>query len=172
MNKRTKGCLWIALGVAVVLVMVTVAVVGGLGYLVYNQFSAKATFVPPDRAAKELDAIRARFPGEPHLRFEDTGDGARRVVVDKPATNATPKPLTSLNVAMYEKNAGKLVRFSMPFWLVRLAPEGQIHIRDRDDEVIRAVKGRLSPRELEALGPGLLVDTVDDDGARVLVWTE
>jgi hypothetical protein len=32
--------------------------------------------------------------------------------------------------------------------------------------------GRLTPADIEALGPGLLVDDKQPDGTQVLIWTE
>ncbi len=61
MDKRTKGCLWIGLGVAIVGAMVCVALVAGLGYWAYSSFAPDARFVDHATAETELAEIRARF---------------------------------------------------------------------------------------------------------------
>jgi hypothetical protein len=48
---------------------------------------------------------------------------------------------------------GNLDRFSIPFWLLRMAPDGNVSF---GDEAIDELAGRekLTVRELEAFGPG------------------
>ena len=170
MDKRTKGCLWIALGLAVVAVMVGVAVVAGAGLWLYQNVAPAATFVDPTSADHELAAIRARFGDRQPLINPNRAEG--EPVIRKDARGAVfTGQLQSLQVAAYDKAAGKLVRFSIPFWLLRMAPDGKMTL---GDEALDDLAGRekLTVAELEAFGPGLLVDEVKPDGDRVLVWTE
>lgn len=175
MQKRTKGCLWIALGVACFLVMVGVALVGGLGYVIYQQFSVSSHFVPREDAAKELDKVRARFAGQaPKLTVIETPDGKPDVKISPPATPSKVE-LTSLHVAAFDAKAGKLVNVAIPFWLVRLAPEGGSHVQVDGEEVLNHLatpSGRLTARDIEALGPGLLLDETRPDGSRFILWTD
>jgi hypothetical protein len=71
----------------------------------------------------------------------------------------------------FDRDDGQLVRVTVPFWLLRLAPEGKL---SSSSDALRGVKGaeHLTVQQLEALGPGLLVDHRDEDGSRVLIWTE
>ncbi len=172
MEKRTKGCLWAAAGVAVVIVMVAVAAVVGVGYLLHQQFGMHATFEDPDAGRRELDQVRAQFGAQqPRLHFSKAGDEAQ-IRLDQPDTPSTT-PLTSLHVAAFDPSKHKLVRLTIPFWVVRYLPEGKIRVDG--DEVLTRVNtpsGRLTAKDLEALGPGLLIDDVRPGGERVIVWTE
>jgi len=167
MDKRTKGCLWIGLGIAIVGVMLVVAVVAGAGFWAYQNFAPDATFLEPVKADAELAAIRARFPNQTPL-IDTDGHGARIQTEGRTATFTGE--LQSLNIAAYDKRARKLVRFSVPFWLMRLAPDGKVSI---GDEILgeHGVE-KLTVKQLEALGPGLLIDEPKPNGDRVLIWTE
>lgn len=170
MNKRTKGCLWIALGLALVAGMIVVALVAGAGFWVYQNLAPAATFVDQPKAEAELEAIRAQFPNRTPLIDTDPAEGEARIRKDARPGTFTGQ-LESLHVAAYDTRAGKLVRFTIPFWLIRLAPDGKVSL---GDEALDDLAGRekLTVRELEALGPGLLIDEVKPNGDRVLVWTE
>lgn len=169
MDKRTKGCLTIGLGVAIVVVMVVVAVIAGAGFWAYQSFAPSAEFVDQTKADQQFDAIRARFKGQlPLIDTDEGGHGAQLRAEDRPAFTGQ---LQSLNVAAYDPRAGKLVRFTIPFWLVRLGKDGQLSIGDGALEGVRGAE-KLTVKDLEALGPGLLIDERKPDGDRVLVWTE
>lgn len=170
MDKRTKGCLWIALGLTIVAVMVGVAVVAGTGFWLYQSFAPASTVVDQAAADSELDAIRARF-GD-HLPLINTHPAEGEPVIRKDTRGAAyTGQLQSLQFAAYDKRTGKLMRLSIPFWLLRLAPDGKMML---GDEALDELAGRenLTVAELEAFGPGLLVDEVKPNGDRVLVWTE
>lgn len=170
MDKRTKGCLGIGLAIAVVLVMVGVAVIGGGLYWLSQHFAAQTTTVLQADAAKQLDELRARFKDQQPLIAVDEGGHDARLRTEGRQPTFTGE-LQALHIAAYDAGDGKLVRFSIPFWLIRMAPDGKISI---GDEALKDVKGadKLTVKELEALGPGLLIDQARPDGGRVLVWTE
>jgi hypothetical protein len=170
MEKRTKGCLWIGLGIAIVVVMVVVAVIAGAGFWAYQTFAPDAVFVDQAKADQQLEDIRARFKNRTPLMV--TGEHGRDARLQTEGREATfTGQLQALHVAVYDRRAGKLVRFSMPFWLVRLAPDGKVSIGDGALDGVRGAE-KLTVKDLEALGPGLIVDERKPDGDRVLVWTE
>lgn len=172
-DKRKKGCLWIALGVVCLVVMVGVAVIGGLAYFAYQQFAIKQTVVEPTDAAKQLDALRAQFHQPPRIQFNWQPDGRPDARLVKPPTPSTVS-LTSMHVAAFDPKERHLVRVTVPFWLLRMAPEGKMmnmngaEILDKLD----TPSGRLTPADIEALGPGLLVDDKQPNGTQILIWTE
>jgi hypothetical protein len=62
---------------------------------------------------------------------------------------------------------------TIPFWLVRMAPHGKMQVNG--EEVLSHLStpsGRLTAEDIEALGPGLLVDETRPDGTRIILWTE
>jgi len=174
MQKRTKSWLLIGCGVAIFLVMVGVAVVGGLGYYIYQQFGMHATFVKREDAAQQLDAVRAKFAGQsPKIAIKETGDGKPDLTLAKPV--ASPVSLTSLHVSAYDPSKDKLVEMTIPFWLLRMVPEGGGTVNVNGEEVLNHLStpsGKLTAKDIEALGPGLLVDDTRPDGTRVIIWSD
>ena len=172
MDKRKKGYLWIALGVVCLVVMVGVAVVGGLAYVVYQQFALKQTVIEPADAAKELDQLRAEFHDPPRLQFAWKSDGHPDVTLRKPQTPSTVS-LTAMHVTAFDPKERHLVRATVPFWLLRLTPEWKMRMNGAEMmHYLNTPGGRLTPADIEALSPGLLVDDKQPDGTQVLIWTE
>jgi hypothetical protein len=169
MEKRTKGCLWIGLGIAIVVGMVVVALIAGAGFWAYQSFAPSAEFVDQTKADQQFDAIRARFKGQVALIDPDEdGHGGQVRAEGRPAFTGQ---LQSLNVAVYDPRAGKLVRFTVPFWLIRLGKDGKVSLSDGALDGVRGAE-QLTVKDLEAFGPGLLIDESKPNGDRVLVWTE
>ena len=56
--------------------------------------------------------------------------------------------------------------------LLRLAPNGRISFDADSGLDFDAERLHLNVSALEALGPGLVLDHVDQTGLKVLVWTE
>ena len=172
MDKRKKGYLWIALGIVCLVVMVGVAVVGGLAYVVYQQFALKQTVIEPADAAKELDQLRAQFHDPPRLQFTWKSDGRPEVTLRKPQTPSTVS-LSAMHVTAFDPKERHLVRATVPFWVLRLTPEWKMRMNGAEMmHYLNTPGGRLTPADIEALGPGLLVDDKQPDGTQVLIWTE
>ena len=82
-----------------------------------------------------------------------------------------------VNLLVYEKDEGQLIRVSVPIWLVKKieehADQGKIDV-DMDDEemehVARVMRRRLKVADLEKAGLGTLVEVNEEDGEQVLVW--
>jgi hypothetical protein len=80
-----------------------------------------------------------------------------------------------VNVLVYERDEGQLIRVSVPIWLVkqmeRHADWDDADRRDDDmDHVRRVLKRRLRVEDLEKAGLGTLVEVEEEDGEQVLVW--
>lgn len=173
MEKRTRTWLLIGCGGAIFLVMVGVAGVGGLGFYLYQQVGMHAAFVKQEDAAHQLDAVRSKFPGQaPKITVKKTADGKPDLDLSKPV--ASPVTLTSLHVSAYDPSEKKLVEMTIPFWVLRMMPEGgKVHVNG--DEVLNHLStpsGKLTAKDIEALGPGLLLDDTRPDGTRVIIWSE
>ena len=171
MDKRKKGWLWIALGVACLVVMVGAVVVGGLAYVIYQQLAIKQSVVEPTDAAKQLDELRAQFHEPPHVQLSWRPDGHPDVTLSKPKTPSTVA-LTVMHVAAFDPKEHHLVRVTVPFWLIRVAGAKMSFTGAEILHDLDTPSGRLTPADIEALGPGLLVDDRQPDGTQVLIWTE
>ena len=80
-----------------------------------------------------------------------------------------------VNVLVYERDEGQLIRVSVPIWLVKKM-EGHVDWNDVDlddddaDHVRRVLKRRLRMEDIEKAGLGMLVEVDEEDGEQVLVW--
>lgn len=158
----------IVLGVLLVLILGLGGLVGSCAYLVRRQVR-----VMPQSSLgeyeREAQGVLRRFPGVPVL----VEDGPSGPVLSQEALAARQKrtptrPLQNLHVLVFSSAENKLVRLSLPFWLLRLAPDGHTGI-DVDD--VDLDKLRLSVDDIEHAGPGPLLVRRGRE-AHVLVWTE
>ena len=79
-----------------------------------------------------------------------------------------PGPAQELNILAYDRDESRLVRVSLPMWMVRKLDDEQIDL-DGHDRVERALRRRLTLRDIELAGLGLLVE-VEERDSQVLVW--
>jgi hypothetical protein len=165
--KTRRGCLWAALGAGVLVLILGAALVGGTAWIVYQSSSMRSEQTTPERASDELQAVRDRFAGQSPLIVIDEHE---RASIVRRTRRSDPSP-TSLHVVAFDPADNHLKRLTLPFWLLRLSgSSGEIKI---GDDVLENVRGaRLSVKDVEDAGPGLLIDHAERDGRRVLVWTE
>ena len=75
-------------------------------------------------------------------------------------------------VLAYDTREEKLIRVSIPFWLLRLAPSRHVSFLSDTGINFDSDRVRLTLDDLERRGPGLILDQADRRGSHVLVWTE
>jgi nitrate reductase NapE component len=164
---------WVSVLIAAVIIVgvLAVAAVGGAAFFIYRHVNT--TFTPSENAEVEFSESRARFGGQRpliELRHDDDPIVHRELLKE-----GTPKHrLDALRVLAYDEHARKLVRVSIPFWLLRMAPSKHLSfLNDNGINVdVDSDRVRLTLDDLERRGPGLLLDTRDRRGSQVLVWTE
>ena len=89
-----------------------------------------------------------------------------------------PGPPDSLQVLVYDRKDGKLVRASVPMWLVEKLDEGDVDLDlddeeidvDIDDETAERVRRHLRLSELKDAPLGPIVEIEEEDGDQVLAW--
>jgi hypothetical protein len=159
---------WLAIILGVVFffgIMAVGCVVVAVSYFRQNM---AVTETSEEAALRELDAIRARFPGqEPLLQMVD---GQPEMTASRTSQTPTKTSLTTLHIAAFDTDEGNLVKFSLPFWLVRMK-SGPIRIsayqQGWDD---RGVSFRVE--DIEKHGPGIIVDVTQPREGRVIIWAE
>ncbi|MBA2356474.1 MAG: hypothetical protein H0V80_17625 [Acidobacteria bacterium] len=152
-----------------VLVLGTGVLVGSCVYLVRRQVQVR-DHTSLTQYEREAAKVINRFAGVPTL-VEDTAGGprlSRTVLAHRRAATQRGAALTSLHVLVYSTHDEKLVRLTLPFWLLRMSPDGRMDL-DRDDLGLQQV--RLSVEDVESAGPGPLYRRTTED-SRVLIWTE
>jgi hypothetical protein len=158
----------IVIASVIIVGMLAVAAVGGAAYFIYRH--VHTSFTPSETAQSEFTQARARFDGQQpliELRHDEEPIIHRELV-----TGAERQKLETLRVLAYDRHAGKLVRVSIPFWLLRMAPSKNLSFLNDNGIDVDSERVRLTVDDLERRGPGLLVDTKDRRGSQVLVWTE
>lgn len=165
---------WLSIIIAAVIIlgMLGLTVVGGTAMFVYRHVNSE--FTGYKGAEEEFSSARARFAGqEPLIEVRQREEPTIHREQIPPAS--TPgHHLVSLRVIAYDEHAGKIVRVSIPFWLLRLLPSRHLSfLNDQGIDVdIDSDRVSLTLDDLDRRGPGLVLDQRDRRGSRVLVWTE
>jgi hypothetical protein len=162
---------WVSVLIASVIVvgMLAAVAIGGTAFFIYNHVNTQ--FTPNENADAQFAEARARFAGQRPLieiRKDDEPVLHREVI---PASLPAIK-LETLRVLAYDTHAEKLVRVSIPFWLLRMAPTKHVSFLNDTGIDFDSDRVRLTLADLERRGPGLILDQADRRGSQVLVWTE
>lgn len=167
MDKKKRGCLLAGCGVAIVLLMVGAAVVGGLAWMVYQGSSFRLEHPDEKHAGDALDAMRQRFKGQAPL--VTIGPDGSTSMVPRPGSGQSPE---SLHVMLWNPAEKELAQVQFPFWLVRLAGAKAKFTVNGVDAAEQLRKVNVTIDDLEQSGPGLVLDHADRDGTQMLIWTE
>ena len=166
MAGKVKTWVWIVVGIGVLCILALVAAVGGAFFYMSRHIQTSAA--TPTSAAKEFDAVRSGFAGQRPLIELDRHGKFLRANTDRPAPARAPVP-DQLHVLAFDPSDGRIVRFSIPFWLLRMKA-GNATI-DLNGNRMDLEDLRLSVHDLERHGPALIVDHQAPGGDRVLVWS-
>jgi len=161
--RKSRKALWIVLGVIAFLIVCVLAMAAfGLYFVSRNLDMATATEAQADRS---FESVRAGFKGAPIITLDDRD----RVTLSRrpPAQAAAERP-TVMHVMAYDPDDERMVRVTIPFWMLRLGRE-KIRLGAGRDLEFEQLK--ITAEELERYGPALLLDHTKD-GSRVLVWTQ
>lgn len=169
---RNKIPTWVSVLIAGVIIVgiLAVAVVGGAAFFIYRHVNT--TFTEPQNAATEFSQARSRFAGQKPLiemRNDDAPIMHRELVK---AGAERPARIEAVRVLVYDRFAGKLVRVSIPLWLLRMAPSKHFSFLSDNGIDVDSDRVNLTLEDLERMGPGLILDQKDRRGSEVLVWTE
>jgi hypothetical protein len=165
---------WISILVAAVIIVgaMSLAVVGGTAFFIYRHVQAE--FTSDQTAEQEFLAARERFEGQPPLiEIKRTQEAVVHRELIR-GSGSVGRKLETLRVLAYDDRAGKIVRVSIPFWLLRMLPSHNLSFLNDEgiDVDIDSDRVRLTIDDLDRRGPGLLLDHKDRRGSQVLVWTE
>jgi hypothetical protein len=164
-GKRRRTWLWILVAVFGLGVVCVIAIAGFGMYFVSTHVSTKA--LSPAEAFKAFDVAKAPFKDQPPLFEMDDRERitALRQLSDLPAAK---KPAEHMYVLVWSAEKEKLVKLSLPFWVLRL---GRQKI-DVGTDVFDMKRMDLDIKQLERAGSLLVLDHRDRTGQRVLIWTQ
>lgn len=167
MAGKVKTWVWVLLAIVVVGILCVITV-AGVGLYFFSQH-VQTRAASPTNAAQEFDQIEARFTGQkPLIELDSRGHYLRANTDRNPPSN--PKPPEALNVLAFDPGDGRIVRISIPFWLLRMKMRGttiDFNGRKMDLDDLK-----LTVEDLERFGPTLIVDHKQATGERVLVWSQ
>ncbi|MBY0494810.1 MAG: hypothetical protein K2Y23_11395 [Cyanobacteria bacterium] len=164
--KKKRTWLWVLLGAVLFIGVLSVGcVVGAVWFFRQN---IDVTDTAEDSAMKQLDEVRAKFPGQQPLI--QLVDGKPQLVADRASQTPTTTTLSTLHVMAFDRDEGKLVNLTLPWWIIRMK-SGPIRIsayqQGWDD---RGVSFRVA--DIEKAGPGIIVDVTENNEGRVIIWAE
>ena len=165
--KKKKTWIWVVLGILVFLGFVAIG-----GVIVAVSFFRENLAVTHDIGEKtamgEFDAVYAKFPGQvPLIQMRD---GRPQLVAERAAQTGNGQSLTTMHVIAFDQDDDELAKFSLPFWLLRMK-SGPIRLsaysQGWDDRGVS-----FDIKDLEAHGPGIVLDVPRPSEGRVLIWVE
>ena len=166
MAKR-RTWLWIIvifLGVCVVGLM---AVAGAGVYFVAKHIEMEASTTTD--AKRSFDAVRATFKEQKPLFEVDTFERAKAVrpLDEIPSSDARPR---NLWIQAWDPDEERLVKISVPFWLLKLGKRKVDFANGGGGFDLDRLN--IDVRELERIGPVIVIDVRSPRGERVLLWTQ
>ncbi len=167
MAGKVKTWVWVVAAIVIVGILGLIAVAGAGIYFFSRHVETRRE--SPIGAARAFDDITARFAAEqPLIELDDRGRYLRSNT-DRPTPAGARTPET-LRVMAFEPEDGRVVRISIPFWLLRLKTRGGSI--DFNGNRVQLEDLKLTVQDLERYGPTLVVDHRSPSGERVIVWTE
>lgn len=123
--------------------------------------------LPEDRTSALFDSLRTRLGDRPPmLEIDEHGESTRQ----DPLDDRSELQLSRLGVLAYRASDGKLAEADVPFWFVRLkSPALEFILRDTR---VNLEELGIRASDLQRHGPGTIVDRLDANGDRLLIWVE
>ena len=162
---KVKTWVWVVVGVFALCVLGVIALAAaGIWFARSHIDIQNATTTS---ATDDFQRVRDRFAGQqPLIELDDRGHVVR-THTDRPMSDLRPD---SLYVMAFDPDDGRIVRLTIPFWLLRLKMRGTRINVGGDDFDLEDLK--MTVEDLERYGPTLIVDHKGEDGERVLVWSQ
>lgn len=163
-----KTWVWVLVGVLVVGLVGLVALAGAGAYFVMRHIQTEPA-VGAD-ALRAFESARAPFAGAPPLYQVDASGTPRATRLPRELPTSSIRPSHLWILAWSPDDDGRLVRMSLPLWIMRFGKRGiQLGRHGGHFDITQL---ELDVADLERIGPILIAEFHDDDGRRVLVWTQ
>lgn len=165
MTRRTVNIL-IAIGGVLVLCLIAVVATGI--WLVRSAIDTES--INEAAASSAFDEVRQRFGAAgPVLEIRGRELVLRRTVPD----TMPAKQIQTIHVLAWNPAEGNLTRLAVPMWLLRMSDDPIELTADSGIPGISiSTPVSIRPEDIERYGPALVIDHRDDDGERILVWSD
>jgi hypothetical protein len=154
------------------ILMATVAVISLVGITVVGLgiwfFTSVIERVDADeeRAARVFAEVRAQFAGnEPVMRMSERGP----VLFREPPAASARGQLQNVRMMAWYPEDDRIASVRLPFWLLRMHP-GTMNISA--SSASPRVRVSITAADLDRYGPAVVIDHAEEDGSRILIWTE
>ena len=153
-------------GVAGAGLVCLVGIAGSGVYFVSHHVRAERASSP--EAIQTFQSVLRSLGSSPPLFEVGPADEPRLIkpLADVPTADV---PADTLWMIAWDPEHDRLVRVSLPFWLLRLGSH-KVRVM-RGGNAFDVERLHLDVDELARIGPTLVIDARNEDGARVLLWT-
>jgi hypothetical protein len=166
MAKR-KTWVWVLVGAAGLGVLALFVVAGSGIYFVNHHIRAERS-TGPDAIRAFESVLGTMAPARPLYEL----DGSDEPRLTRPLAELPAGTLRSDTLWMlaWDPDQDRLIKISLPFWILRLGHQKMRVVRSARSFDLERLN--LDVEELERIGPTLVFDFRNQDGVRVLVWTQ
>lgn len=165
MSGKKRTWLWIILACIGVCVIAMFVIAGAGMYFVMKHINvAKSTSAD---ALRSFDEARKVFKDQQPLFIIDSREQPKlaRPLTDIPSSTTKAE---NLWILAWDPDEEKLVKLSLPMWLVRMGKQKMDVTSGGGFDLERL---NIDWRELDRIGPVLVFDLKSSRGERVLIWT-
>lgn len=162
-----KTWLKITLVVAALGMLGMCAIAGAGIYFVSKH--VKTSRVTSSSAIRQFDEALVRFKDQKPLIEIDSNERVRRTR-DTAELPTSPTRATNLVIKAWDPDEGRIVNLTIPIWILAMGHRKVDLGFGPDSFDLRRLK--LDFKDIERIGPALLVDVHTRSGERVLIWTE
>lgn len=154
--------------VVIALGMLGMCAIAGAGVYFVSKHVNTSTVSASD-ALKQFDEARARFKDAQPLLHIDSNERVtqRRPIADIPTADVKA---TTLVVMAWDPDDERIVNFKVPLWVLGMG-ERKIDL-GIGAESFDMRRLNIDVKDLERIGPTLVLDLKSADGDRALVWTQ
>jgi hypothetical protein len=166
MAARIKTWVWIIVALFGLGVLCVVGIAGVGFYFASQHFDTKV--VSREHAGAEFERVKGQFTGQkPLIELDDRGRFLR-ANADRAAKPNAKRP-DQLYVLAFDPDDERIVKVTIPFWLLRFKPRATV---DFNGGRLELEDLKLTVEDLERFGPTLIFDHKNTRGERVLVWSQ
>jgi hypothetical protein len=158
---------WVLVGAAGVGLVALMVLAGSGIYFVTHHIRSEETSAPD--ALQAFDDVLESMHHPPPLYELDAADEPHLVRPLTSLPTASRQPDTLMLLA-WDPGQHRIVRVSLPFWLLRLGDRKMRLVHG--DAAFSLERLHLDVDELARIGPALVFDFRNQDGVRVLLWTQ
>ena len=140
-----------------------------VGFTLFSRWGDVRDALPPEAEAAFAAALEEAGAGPPYIEITAAG-----VLVNRDLEGTAPRGFGKLKVLGWSASGRKIVRVEYPRWFVQM----KISWGPNLGTMISALRGDLGHldlsvkyRDLERLGPHLVLDHRTASGSRIMLWT-